>query len=77
MRYKVSPWLIRGRWPRRPKRERWERERESDEEDEEQKRERGEIEVETYVLIQSFGYFMFYSYYKGYRNRYYTPFWEE
>jgi hypothetical protein len=41
------------------------REKELDEEDEEQKRERGEIEVETYVLIGSFGYFMFYSYYTG------------
>ena len=53
------------------------REKELDEEDEEQKRERGEIEVEAYVLIRSFGYFMFYSYYTGYRNSYYTLFYVE
>ena len=45
----------------------WERERErerkSDEEDEEQERERGKMAVETYILIGSFGYFIFYSYY--------------
>ncbi len=53
------------------------RERKPDEEDEEQERERDEIEVETYILIGSFGYFMFYSYDTGYRNSYYTPFYEE
>jgi hypothetical protein len=40
-----------------------EREREPDEKDEEQEREIGKIKVETYVLIGSFGYFIFYSYY--------------
>ena len=45
------------------KREKEERGKESDEKDEEQDRERGEIEIETYVLIGSFGYFIFYSYY--------------
>jgi hypothetical protein len=39
------------------------REREPDKKDEEQEREKGEIEVEAYVLIGSFGYFIFYSYY--------------
>ena len=49
-----------GRWRAR---ERKMREREPDEEDEEQERERGEIEVEVYVLIRSFGYFILYGYY--------------
>ena len=40
-----------------------EKEREPDEKDEEQEREIGKIKVEAYVLIGSFGYFIFYSYY--------------
>ena len=53
------------------------REKELDEEDKEQERERGEIEVEANILIGSFGYFIFYSYYTGYRNSYYTLFYVE
>ena len=44
-------------------RERKRKEREPDEEDEEQGREMGEIKVEEYILIGSFGSFIFYSYY--------------
>ena len=55
MRQRVSLRPTRGKWPQWPKRERGERE--PDEEDKEQERERGKIEVEAYVLIESFGYF--------------------
>ena len=71
MRQRVSQRPTRRRWPRRLERERKrehdeedeERERELDEENEEQKREKCEIEVEAYILIESLGYFIFYSYY--------------
>ena len=45
------------------KREKEEREREPNEKDEKQERERGEIKVEANILIGSFGYFIFYTYY--------------
>ena len=60
MRQKVSPRPTRGICLRER-----EREREPNEENEEQERERGEIEVEAYILIRSFGYFIFCSYYVG------------
>jgi hypothetical protein len=54
---------VRKMKSKREKEEREREKREPDEKDEEQERERGEIEVEAYVLIRSFGYFIFYSYY--------------